>query len=261
MIAMSLKMTNFAKTKDMTINKPNGYMYKFVTGTWNPISGKCPHRCAYCYMIKPYSEQPPIHLREKEFDGEFHENDFIFIGSGTDMFAEQVPSEWIRRVLDFCVSASSTLFNANQTKFLLQSKNPARILEFTDHSLFKNGQVVACTTIETNRHYSEFMGKAPLPQNRAEAMALLSKQGVKTFVTVEPIMDFDLEEMVGLIEMCNPEQVNIGKNSKDFITLPNPTLGKTVELVKELLKFTKVEIKENSGKLKQALKQLGIEPD
>lgn len=200
-------------------------------------------------------------FKEKEFNGEFHGDDFIFIGSGTDMFAEQVPSEWIRRVLDFCVSASSTLFNANQTKFLLQSKNPERILEFTDYSLFKNGQVVACTTIETNRHYSEFMGKAPLPQKRAEAMSLMSKQGVKTFVTIEPIMDFDLEEMVGLIKMCNPEQVNIGKNSKDFIKLPNPTIGKTVELVKELLKFTKVEIKENSGKLKQALQQVGIELD
>lgn len=78
-------------------------------------------------------------------------------------------------------------------------------------------------------------------------------------MTVEPIMDFDLEEMLELIKMCNPEQVNIGKNSKDFITLPNPTLGKTVELVKELLRFTKVEIKENRGKLKQALKQLSIE--
>lgn len=245
----------------MTIGKPDGYMYKFVTGQWNPISGKCPHRCAYCYMLKYHNEQPPLHLREKELNGEFHEDDFIFIGSGTDMFADIAPSQWIIKVLDFCVSASSTLFNANQTKFLLQSKNPARILEFTDHSLFKNGQVVACTTIETNRHYSEFMGKAPLTQKRAEAMALLSKQGIRTFVTVEPIMDFDLEEMVALIKECNPEQVNIGKNSKDFIKLPNPTLGKTVELVKELLKFTKVEIKENSGQLKQALKQVNIELD
>lgn len=242
----------------MTILEPNGYMYKFVTGQWNPISGKCPHRCPYCYMIKPGGELPPLHLREKELNGEFGENDFIFIGSGTDMFAEQVPSEWIRRVLDFCITASSTLFNANQTKFLLQSKNPARILEFTDHSLFKNGQVVTCTTIETNRHNPDFMGKAPLPQKRAEAMALLSKQGIRIFVTVEPIMDFDLEEMVTLIKMCNPEQVNIGKNSKDYITLPNPTIGKTVELVKGLLKFTKVEIKENSGRLEQALAKVGI---
>lgn len=242
----------------MTISESQGNMYKFVTGTWNPISGKCPHRCPYCYMIKPDGELPPIHLREKELNGEFGENDFIFIGSGTDMFAEQVPSEWIRRVLDFCVSASNTLFNANQTKFLLQSKNPARILEFTDHSLFMNGQVVACTTIETNRHYPDFMGKAPLPQKRAEAMNLISSRGITTYVTVEPIMDFDLEEMLALIKMCNPEQVNIGKNSVKYITLPNPTLGKTVELVKELLKFTKVEIKENSGKLKQTLLHVGI---
>lgn len=244
----------------MTINEPFGNMYKYITGTWNPISGKCPHRCAYCYMIKPYSEQPPLHLKESEFRGEFNADDFIFIGSGTDMFADKVPSEWIKKVLDFCVSASSTLFNANQTKFLLQTKNPARLLEFVNHPLFKKGQVVACTTIETNRHYSEFMGKAPLPQKRVEAMALISEQGIKTFVTVEPIMDFDLEEIVTMIQRCNPEQVNIGKNSKEErIKLPNPTLVKTVELVKAILPFTKVEIKENSGKLIPALNQLGIE--
>lgn len=69
-------------------------------------------------------------------------------------------------------------------------------------------------------------------------------------------MDFDLIDMVELIKMWDSGQVNIGNISKDFIRLPNPTIGKTVELVKELLKFTKIEVKENSGKLKQALKQV-----
>lgn len=59
--------------------------------------------------------------------------------------------------------------------------------------------------------------------------------------------------------MCRPEQVNIGKNTSKIVSVPNPTIGKTVELVKELKKFTKVVLKSNSGKLSEALQQVGIE--
>lgn len=102
------------------------------------------------------------------------------------------------------------------------------------------------------------MQNAPAPRQRAEAMAKIANQGIKTYVTIEPIMDFDLEEFVELIRMCRPEQVNIGKNTSKVATVPNPTIQNTVTLVKELLKFTKVEIKSNSGQLKEALSQVGI---
>ena len=34
----------------MTLNKQNGNMYPWVTHTWNPLIGECPHRCKYCYV-------------------------------------------------------------------------------------------------------------------------------------------------------------------------------------------------------------------
>lgn len=170
-----------------------------------------------------------------------------------------MPFEWINKVLDFCVDVTSNQKENERTRFLLQTKNPARILEFINHPLLKNGQVVVCTTLETNRHYPDIMNNAPLIKDRATAMAKIAEHRILTYVTVEPIMDFDLDEFVELIKMCKPEQVNIGKNSKEYIAvLPNPTIGKTVELVKELMNFTKVEIKQNSGKLKQALSQVGF---
>lgn len=46
------------------LNKSKGNMYPWVTYTWNPIKGKCPHECRYCYM-KGYP-QPELHLDEKE---------------------------------------------------------------------------------------------------------------------------------------------------------------------------------------------------
>lgn len=25
-------------------------MYDWITGTWDPIGGECPHKCSYCYV-------------------------------------------------------------------------------------------------------------------------------------------------------------------------------------------------------------------
>ena len=89
------------------------------------------------------------------------------------------------------------------------------------------------------------MNHAPLPQDRVKAMAEISKHRIPTFVTIEPIMDFDLEELVTLIKMFNPEQVNIGKDSKGYVNLPLPEGKKLIQLILQLLCFTKVKIKKN----------------
>lgn len=230
----------------MHLNESRGNMYEFVTHTWNPISGKCYHDCSYCYMKKDGKVLPDIHLIENELKGIFQRDSFVFIGSGTDMFADNVPTEWIVRVLDFCVEATTHQPQGNKTRFLLQTKNPVRLLEFVDHPLFKSGQVVTCTTIETNRHYPEIMNKAPLPQERADAMAQLSARGIKTYVTVEPLMDFDIDQMASLLQQCNPEQVNIGANTYRKIELPEPDkAAPLVNLILRLLSFTKVKVKKN----------------
>ncbi len=233
-------------------------MYEFITHIWNPMGGKCPHGCAYCYM-KTYNHIERLYLDERELSGSCPANLFIFIGSNTDVFATEMPSEWINKVLDFCVDVTYNQKDDERTRFLLQTKNPARILEFINHPLLKNGQAVVCTTLETNRHYPDIMNNAPMITDRADAMAKIAAYSVKTYVTIEPIMDFDLDEFVKLIKMCKPEQVNIGKNAHEEIAIiPNPTIGKTVDLVRELNKFTKVEIKTNSGQLKQALAKVGV---
>lgn len=230
----------------MKLNLSKGDMYGFITHTWNPIKGRCYHDCAYCYMKSKIQNPPPVYLDESELNGIFQQNQFIFIGSGTDDFALDVPSEWISKVLDFCIEATSHQVDGQKTRFLIQTKNPERILEFIDHPLFKTQQIVVCTTIETNRHYPEIMNNAPLPQQRAEAMAKIAEHGIMTYVTIEPIMDFDLAEMIALIKMCKPEQVNIGAESKHRVKIPQPvTVNQIIRLVLQLLCFTKVKVKKN----------------
>lgn len=132
-------------------------MYEFITHTWNPIKGRCYHDCAYCYMKSLVANPKPIHLDESELKGIFQRDQFSFIGSSSDDFASDVPSEWINKVLVFCVQVTFHQTEGQRTRFLIQTKNPERILEFIEHPLFKAQNVVVCTTIETNRHYPEIM--------------------------------------------------------------------------------------------------------
>ena len=163
----------------------------------------------------------------------------IYLGEGnfsTDEWAANVPSEWIEQVLDYC--------DGFDNRYLFQSKNPARFLEYLDHPVMR--QSVLCTTIETNRFYPDIMRNAPLPRERAVAMREIANYGIPTYVTCEPLMQFDLAGLVELVGMCSPQQVNIGRNSRYDITLPEPTANEVKMLKAELEKFTKVEVKANA---------------
>ena len=90
----------------MALNKQAGDMYGFVTHTWNAIKGKCMHDCCYCYMKR--FPQKELWFDEKELKTDLGTGNFIFVGSSTDMFADNVPDEWIRKVLDYCRTFNNT---------------------------------------------------------------------------------------------------------------------------------------------------------
>ena len=64
------------------------------------------------------------------------------------------------------------------------------------------------------------------------------------YVTIEPIIDFDLAPLVELIRRCEPEQVNIGADSGNN-HLPEPSSEKILALIDELKKFTTIANKRN----------------
>jgi hypothetical protein len=71
---------------------------------------------------------------------------------------------------------------------------------------------------------------------------------IGTYVTIEPILEFNLEHMVTMIRRCNPKQVNIGSDSGNN-NLPEPTKEKVLQLVAELEKFTVIHNKKNLSRL------------
>lgn len=207
-------------------------MYKFVSHTWNTVKGECPHGCIYCYMKS--KNQRNIRFDYSELKTNLEKGHFIFVGSSNDLFADDIPRKWIEMTIEHC--------KKSENRYFFQSKNPKRFLEFTLPE-----KSVVCTTIETNRWYPEIMNNAPHPEERAEAMQNASSS-YPAYVTIEPIMDFDLNELVGLIRKCNPRQVNIGADSKECY-LPEPDRGKIFALIKELQKFTTIEKKSNLWRL------------
>ena len=212
-------------------------MYDFITHTWNTVKGECYHDCSYCYM-KRWGKLKPVRFDENELKTDLGTGNFIFVGSSCDMFAENIPDVWIKKTLKHMEKFDS--------KYLLQTKNPTRVLDFIDACVITD-KCVICTTIESNKDLFEIKRNSPDVFKRAMAMNELS-QIIDTYVTIEPIMDFDMDIMVQLIRDCNAKQINIGADSGRN-NLPEPKKEKVLQLVSELQKFTIIHNKSNLQRL------------
>lgn len=218
----------------MALKKSEGDMYPFIDYTFNTVAGFCVHNCSYCYMKK--HELSQIHLKEKEFNTNLGSGRFIFVGSGCDLFAEDIPKKWIYDTFQLC----GQYYN----KYMFHTKNPKRFYEIIKERPF-SGDHVLCGTIETNRHLPHIMRNAPTPKERANYMNKCATElGTTNYVTIEPIMDFDLTEMIDLIKTCKPKLVSVGADSKHS-NLPEPKQDKIMSLLAELHKFTDVYLKKN----------------
>jgi protein gp37 len=179
--------------------------------------------------------QKPVRLDENELKIPMTTGNFIFVGSSCDMFSDEIPNSWILDILNHCRQ-----FN---NRYLFQSKNTFNMLGYLDR-MPENSCI--CTTLETNRYYKNIMNESPTPLARVEPLSFIPLNNV--FITIEPIMDFDLIPFVEMIKRCNPEQVNIGSDSGNN-RLPEPPKEKLLELIAELSKFTKINKKTNLNRM------------
>ena len=218
----------------MPMNKQAGNMYSWVTHTWNPIRGKCPHDCSYCYMKR--FKVGKLRLAEEELKTDLGEGNVIFVGSSTDMWAGEVPPKWTRDVMEHCKKYPNNTY-------LFQSKNPIRL--DTHNPDFFPPKTIIGTTIETNRPTATF---APQTPDRYLWMEHITYSR-RTMISIEPIMDFDLDVMVEWMKKIKPEFVSIGADSQNH-NLPEPSPEKVDALITELKKFTEVKIKSNLKRIR-----------
>lgn len=228
-------------------------MYNFIDSRWNPLGGECPHACTYCYVNqfrkrfknnKKYVGEP--RLIESEFKN-LGSGKTYFVCSMIDLFAEKIPFEFKLRVLEHCRKYDNTYF------FQTKNTDGMHYQEFIypEKSIF-------CATIESNRFYENYY-KAPWPIGRSVKLgSVLLHQDLKAWenngrsekgqITIEPIMDFDLEKFVEIIDYSRVGRVFIGADSGGN-NLPEPSKEKVLQLISELEKFTKVYQKPTLARL------------
>jgi protein gp37 len=209
-------------------------MFDVITDTWNPVVG-CLHHCTYCWArrlaetklknIERYKDGFKPKLVEKELERKFYKK-YVFAVDMGDLFGEWVPPEWIIKVIDATKKSPSS-------SFLFLTKNPKRYMEFLD--LYPEN-VVLGATIETNKDYP--VSKAPATVERYDFMKKLPFKN--KIISIEPIMDFDLETFVKWIKDINPVMVHVGYDNYNN-NLPEPSLSKTYQLIDQLRVFTRVK--------------------
>jgi protein gp37 len=220
-----------------------GNMYSDITGTWNPLAGECSHKCGYC-STKTLKRYPgclnkysgPVRIDEIAMKKNLGSGKTWFVVAQNDLFAENVPGYIILNILAKCREYQGNTY-------LFQSKNPRRFSEYLE---CMPKSVIFCTTIESNRWYSEHIGNTPHPISRAIAIGNLIDY--KRYVTIEPIMDFNMEQLLDIIYISKPHQVNIGADSKRH-NLSEPLKENVLQLIEELEQFTTVKQKTNLARL------------
>jgi DNA repair photolyase len=220
--------------------KSSGNMYSWVSHMHTHLGGKCLHECSYCYVgkgrfgtIPRYEGQ--LRLIEGEFDVDYGTGKTIFMEHMNDAFGEAVPQDFIERILAHCRKYSGNTY-------VFQSKNPYRFIQYLN--MFPS-QIMLGTTIETNRIVS--ISKAPSPEERFEAMIFIRELYplYKLFITIEPIMKFDLKEMIDGLVAVKPNFINIGADSKKC-GLPEPTKDEVQALIKAIQQYgLNIRIKNN----------------
>jgi protein gp37 len=95
--------------------------------TINPVTGKCPRACHYCYSNRMYDRfkwNPEIEFHPERLDeiAKLKKPSRIFVGSTHDLFGDWIPRKWIDSILFHCSNPSHAFF------FL--TKNPLRYSGF-----------------------------------------------------------------------------------------------------------------------------------
>lgn len=153
-----------------------------------------------------------------------------------DLFGYWVPLETIRSVLR-CIARWP------ETTFLLQTKNPGRFLEVLQDL---PANVYLGTTIETDHYfhgmtfssvgeqltyYEEHkVTKAPDPFLRYATMTNPLLKKYRKFISIEPIMDFELETMVHWMREIAPDIIELGADNYGH-NLREPSWDKVEDLL------------------------------
>ena len=204
--------------------------------TWNPFKG-CLFDCAYCRPSFQRQSKRQKHLCQDcyAYIPHCHEDRLSKIPSARIVFVcgngdiSFCPPSFTRKIIERIKEHNT---QSPHKTYYFQSKKPAYfqpfLVEFPEN-------VILLTTLETNRDagYDEF-SKAPVPSKRHRQFKSLDYP--RKVVTIEPVMDFDLDVFFRWIRGLHLEYVWLGLNSKpEALILPEPPPDKLRDLAAMLV--------------------------
>ena len=207
------------------------------TKTWNPFVG-CNYECEYCkvsfqlqYKRRGLNNYNCYHFIPHEHEERLKINripssDIIFVTGFGDISFSSI--EFTKKIID---SIKKKNKNKPDTVYYFQSKNPKYFSNFVD--LFPKN-VILLTTLETNRDNNyNLYSKAPVPSKRYKDFIDLDY--TRKVITIEPIMDFDLDIFSNWLIKAKPEYIWLGFNSRPKqVHLDEPLNNKVKKLIKLL---------------------------
>lgn len=220
-----------------------------------PVMRYCAFNCVYCGFQKfqKISNCPKCRVGVNHSHLEVLQRtppktkpgEFLTVGLSGDVSFMSPEDFW--QVIEYCRKWSDRTF-------FIQSKDPECFLSYRSKisQVLIPYNVILGATIETNRSLIKniamepLISNAPFPEQRYEAMLKLY---CKKAVTIEPILDFDIEILSQWIQKIAPEFVYIGyandKHEGKKLKLPEPSLEKTMQLIAEL-RNAGIEVREKT---------------
>jgi protein gp37 len=160
----------------------------------------------------------------------FKKGDVVFVCHMSDLFA--MPSEIVAEVLAHCRKWPLA-------EYVFQTKVPQNIRLYNWCDFMPPRRVIGTTIESDNETGWEFRGNA---------IRRLGNAGERTFVTVEPIMEFT-EDFADILVSIGPSFVNVGSDSKHN-RLPEPTGTEVLGLIADLRAAgVEVRVKPNLARL------------
>ena len=242
--------TQYAKSGEVNLSVPKKDTMYAENKYFPDVFKGCKHECIYClpsfqrqakrqkqncekcYTFEPHAHLERLNRKSPKTTGK----QFVFFPKGGDLaFAH--PTH-ILEMLKF-------VENNQQTTFLFgQTKAP----QYLSNYHYPQNAILAIT-LETNRTEFDTPSKiknyndislAPKPFMRVTDFIRVNHN--RKAVIIEPVLQFDLDDLVRWIRFIKPEFVYLGYDTKKC-RLPEPTLTETRALKRELEKFTEVRLK------------------
>ena len=205
--------------------------------TWNPIKG-CLFDCTYCKPSFQKQAKRQMHNCTECYEFRPHQHperlskipnaEIVFVGGNGDIsFCDPA---FVKQIIAAIVKKNK---KRPDQVYYFQTKQPEYLAQFIG-DLPPN--VILVTTLETNRDEGYgAVSKAPPPSKRYAQFKQLDWP--RKVITVEPAMDFDVDEFAEWLISLKPEYVWLGFNSRPrSVSLPEPTKEKMLALAERLKK-------------------------